>query len=340
MRSTFEGQRLDLVVAIGAPAAQFAVRHGEDCSRGHRCFWQASIGRPSDLDALPPNTAAVVVANDAPRVIETALALLPDTTSVNVVIGTSGLEDFWRTELSREFQQFRDRLTFRWFDKLSFRQMLNRSAGLPPHSIIFYSILSLDAEGTPQVEERALNELHAVATAPIFGFHSFQLGRGIVGGPLMSIEEVGERSTQAALRLLQGEAPATIKTPPLTVAAPAFDWRELRRWGIAESRLPPGSIIRFREPTMWQEYRWQIVAGAAFALLPDLAGRRAADRSGQAAPRRARAARERRTVASARRQRARDDLDGRTRRPAHRLQSRMAGIHRARRLGGSRKRMV
>jgi len=266
MRSTFEGQRLDLVVAIGAPAAQFAMRHGEELFPGTPMLLAGVDRQTFNLDGLPPNVTAVVVANDAPRVIETALALLPDTTSVSVVIGTSGLEDFWRTELSREFQQFRDRLTFRWFDKLSFRQMLSRSAALPPNSIIFYSILSLDAEGTPQVEERALSELHAVATAPIFGFHSFQLGRGIVGGPLMSIEEVGEMSTRAALRLLQGEPPATIKTPPLSVAAPVFDWRELRRWGIAESRLPLGSTIRFREPTMWQEYRWPIVAGAAFAL--------------------------------------------------------------------------
>ena len=266
MRSTFAGQRLDLVVAIGAPAAQFAIRNGEGLFPGTPVLLAGVDQQTVDADALPPNIAAVVVSNDAPRIIETALALLPDTTSVSVVIGASGLEDFWRTAMSRQFQQFRDRLTFRWYDELSFRQMLKRSAELPPRSIIFYSILSLDAEGTPQVEERALSELHAVASAPIFGFHSDQLGRGIVGGPLLSIEEVGARSTKAALRMLQGEAPAAVKTPLLSLAAPAFDWRELRRWGIAESRLPPGSTIRFRQPTMWQQYRWRIVAGTAFAL--------------------------------------------------------------------------
>ena len=196
MRSTFAGQRLDLVVAIGAPAAQFAIRNGEGLFPGTPVLLAGVDQQTVNADALPPNIAAVVVSNDAPRVIETALALLPDTTSVSVVIGASGLEDFWRTALSRQFQQFRDRLTFRWYDELSFRQMLKRSAELPPHSIIFYSILSLDGEGTPQVEERALSELHAVASAPIFGFHSDQLGRGIVGGPLLSIEEVGERSTE------------------------------------------------------------------------------------------------------------------------------------------------
>jgi signal transduction histidine kinase len=42
--------------------------------------------------------------------------------------------------------------------------------------------------------------------------------------------------------------------------APIYDWREMRRWDISEARLPPDSVVQFREPTVWQRYRWQIVA--------------------------------------------------------------------------------
>jgi len=45
-----------------------------------------------------------------------------------------------------------------------------------------------------------------------------------------------------------------------------FDWRQLQRWNISESRLPPGSEILFREPTVWETYRWQIVTIAAVIL--------------------------------------------------------------------------
>jgi hypothetical protein len=38
-----------------------------------------------------------------------------------------------------------------------------------------------------------------------------------------------------------------------------FDWRELKRWGISEDRLPPGSIVRFKEPTFWEQYKWRII---------------------------------------------------------------------------------
>ena len=46
---------------------------------------------------------------------------------------------------------------------------------------------------------------------------------------------------------------------------PRYDWRELQRWNISADRLPPGSLILFRQPTVWDRYRWWIV-GALFIL--------------------------------------------------------------------------
>jgi C4-dicarboxylate-specific signal transduction histidine kinase len=41
----------------------------------------------------------------------------------------------------------------------------------------------------------------------------------------------------------------------------------MQRWGISESRLPPGSEIFFRDPTAWDQYRSQILAICAVLLL-------------------------------------------------------------------------
>ena len=262
--STFAGQRLDLIVSFGGPAAQFAVRHRERLFPATPLLLAAVDRQPLGAVSLPANTAAVAVANDGPLIIDTALALLPNTNSIYVVIGTSALEEFWRTELSRQFQKFRDKVAFRWLSGLSAAQLLERVAALPPNSIIFYSIFSVDAKGVPQVEERVLNDLQTAANAPIFGFHTGQLGNGIVGGPLMAIEELVETTTGVALRMLQGETGIEMHTQ--LPGVPTFDWRQLRRWGIAESRLPSGSVVLFRQPTTWQQYRGPIVVGTSVAL--------------------------------------------------------------------------
>jgi signal transduction histidine kinase len=41
----------------------------------------------------------------------------------------------------------------------------------------------------------------------------------------------------------------------------------MKRWGISESRLPPGSKIDFRDPTAWEQYRWQIALATGIILL-------------------------------------------------------------------------
>jgi signal transduction histidine kinase len=55
------------------------------------------------------------------------------------------------------------------------------------------------------------------------------------------------------------------------MGAPKFDWRELQRWGIVQSQLPPGSDILFRSPTIWERYRAYVVAALAVLLLQSFA---------------------------------------------------------------------
>ena len=46
-----------------------------------------------------------------------------------------------------------------------------------------------------------------------------------------------------------------------------FEWPALQRWGISENRLPPGSEILFRNPTVWEQYRAYILAVIAAILI-------------------------------------------------------------------------
>src|SRR4029450_5108856 len=174
---------------------------------------------------------------------------------------------FWKKEMQRRFEVFADRLTFTWADQYSFDQLLQRAAVLPPHWAILYTLFAVDSVAGPYGEEQALVELHRAANAPIFGYHTPQFGRGIVGGPLMRVEDVGRAATDVALRILAGDSPAAIRTPPIVSAPPVFDWRELRRWSIEETALPPGSTVQFRGLTVWQQYAGEFAAVTVVVFL-------------------------------------------------------------------------
>src|SRR6201985_1456782 len=82
-----------------------------------------------------------------------------------------------------------------------------------------------------------------------------------------SIAESSRKTVDATIRILGGEKPADIKIEPIGFAPPKYDWREMQRWGIRESNLPPGSTILFREPSIWQKYSWQMALIASVILV-------------------------------------------------------------------------
>jgi signal transduction histidine kinase/CheY-like chemotaxis protein len=221
-------------------------------------------------------------------VVDSILEILPETNHVFVILGNSPLDRYWREAIPAWFSRFEGRLTFSYSDGMSFSEILERSASLPPNSAILYFLLSVDFRNVPIAEAQGLPEIHAVANAPIFGLHSSQLGRGVIGGNVMSMDLVARNTAAAAVRLLRGESGRTIQIPLQLQGPPTFDARELRRWNVDEQRLPPGSIVLFREPTLWDRYWPYIVAAIALwtlgislvaALLFNLVRRRRAEQS-------------------------------------------------------------
>jgi FixJ family two-component response regulator/signal transduction histidine kinase len=151
-------------------------------------------------------------------------------------------------------------VTIEWFNDLPFSEMLKRAAAMPSKSAILWILLSEDAAGIPYSQDSALEAMREVSAVPIFGTGDFEIGRGIVGGPLIQTRALGREAAEVALRIFQGEKPAAIDPRYVTLGVPIYDWRELRRWNISETRLPPGSVVHFREPTIWEQYRWHVAS--------------------------------------------------------------------------------
>src|SRR6266478_6734040 len=84
---------------------------------------------------------------------------------------------------------------------------------------------------------------------------------------MFSALDLSRKATAVAMRILGGEKAGDIKTAVNNFVAPKYDWRELQRWNISESRLSPDSTIYFREPTAWEQYSWQIASIVAVILI-------------------------------------------------------------------------
>lgn len=264
----FLGKRMsawkpDLVVPIGSPAGRFVVKFRDKLFPQTPVIYTGMDRRTLPADAFANNATFVGESFDLKGLVEDMLQLVPETNNIVVILGATPLERYWTEEFRQAFAPFMGRVKFTWVNDLSFDEMLDLVSKLPPRSFVLLGLLMRDASGVTYNEDFALARLHAVSRAPINGIFQHELGLGIVGGRLYQGELEGAESARVAARILRGE-PAS-RFPPLEIppSLPTYDWRELTRWGISESRLPPGSVVMFRQPTVWDRYRWPMIGTVA-----------------------------------------------------------------------------
>ena len=267
LRALFAKHPLDLIVSIGAPAANFVQRNRQQLFASTPMVLMAVDQRRVQYSDLTANDAAVAVRINYLSAFENILQLLPDTKDVIVVVGASPIEKFWKETIGKEVEPLANQIKISWTDEMSFETLLKNASTLPPHTAIFWELMIVDAAGVVHEGDAALTKLHAVANAPIFSYDESFFGSGIVGGPLLLVADSSRQAAAVGIRILGGENPGEIMTPPVQFAGAVFDWRELQRWGISENRLPPGSEVHFRSLTVWDQYKWQIMFVAAILLL-------------------------------------------------------------------------
>ena len=267
LRTLYANRPVDLIVAIGAPAASFVQRQRQRLFPTTPMVFTAVEQRRVQYEKLTENDTVVAVAHDFPAAFDNILRVLPLTKTIAIVNGASPNEKFWLEEMRRELAPLSGRVELRWYNEKSFEEILIDAARLPPHSAIFWHLMNVDAAGVAHEANDGLNKLSSSANAPIFSYDGSFFGEAIVGGPMHSVHKSGQTTAAVAIRIFNGEKAGDIKTPPIGFAAPIFDWRQMQRWGISERNLPPGSEIRFREPAVWQQYTWQIAFISAVLLI-------------------------------------------------------------------------
>ena len=249
---------VDLVAVFGEPATRFATRHRERLFPAVPLLIAGLEERRLVPEFVGQKTATVCDRSDPTLIIEDILRVLPKTREIVIIFGVSSLERFW-SEASRRLKPYDSRVRFRWLEGLSFEAMKREVAALSEHSVVLFGLLLRDADGISFEDNHALIRLREVSTVPVFGFFESQMGVGVVGGRLHPDRSLGVKAAEVGARILRGEAPASIHTPPIAAGPPTFDSRELERWHIPLDRLPAGSSVLFRTPSFWQLYRWYLL---------------------------------------------------------------------------------
>ena len=268
LRFKYRNVHLDLVMAAAPRALRAALDYRADLSPTAPIVFLAVDA--ADRFALPPDVTGVLLTLDWMDTLELAVRLQPGTRSVVVVAGTSGIDKRFLAAARTAFARAPAGLEFTYLTDLPLDTVAARLASLRDGTIVFLVAFLSDSAGRSLSTADALKRLVETSRAPIYGIGGALMGHGIVGGRLIDFEMQGTRAGELALRLLRGEKLGPADIDPRNTNTYTFDWRQLKRWGLKEDRLPPGSVIRFREPSAWEQYRWPVIGMLALVLLESL----------------------------------------------------------------------
>ncbi len=251
--------KLDLIVLVGPNAVQL-LAEPEAIFPDVPVVFCCAI--PSMVDEIADKRATGAWFQLEPaKTVEAALGLIPGTRHLFVVAGQSDYDRDLTAVVKTDLIPYENKLDVTYLTDLAMSKLLERLRHLPDHSIVLFLSFFKDAEGREFLSTaEALPIIARAANAPVFGVADTYLGRGIVGGFVVSAEEQGKIVGRDALEIFGGKLPQDIPVvhgPSLYL----FDWRELKRWKLDESRLPAGSTVLFRQATLWEQNRKTFLTG-------------------------------------------------------------------------------
>ena len=287
LREKYAGRKIDAVIPALAPSLDFVRKYREGLFPGVAVVFGAIERREVTARKLGAGYFGIPMTVDLESTLELALRLHPQARRVAVVAGKSKTDLYWVAEARKAFRGYEARAEFVYLAGLPMSDLLREVTHLPDGSIVYYLHMFEDGRGETFVPAEVVGPLSRAANAPIYGHFRTYLGRGIVGGRVVDFGVEGEKAARVALRIFAGGKPEGVAPPEMSEDPYVFDWRELRRWGIARDALPPGSVILFEQPSFWSLYRWRIIGVASLCiveallivgLLVERASRRRADK--------------------------------------------------------------
>src|SRR5262249_49339420 len=285
LRDKFSERPIGVMVAQGSGALEFVLRSRAELWPRVPVIFAAVDEETGKRLRLPPDVTGTLYQRSFRNLVATARVLVPNLKRI-ALVGDPFERQAVRSHYKREVPVYAAEFEIIDLMGLSVAEVRRRVATLPGDTAIIYTAINVDGAGVAYRPYEALAAVSEVANRPIVVDVETNIGYGGVGGFVTTPVPIGDAAARLALRILRGEDASKIPVTTGDFTRPVFDWRQLQRFGISESRLPPESEIRFRSPSMWEQYHWYIIGALVvitvqalliFGLLLQRAHRRRAE---------------------------------------------------------------
>jgi len=254
---------LDAIVALGPGSLAFAAGNASSFAPDVPVIFGAVMQEQVGRIDLPSSFSGVTADFDLAGTLQLARMLQPDATRVVVFSGSAPFDRQWDATAREAFADIRG-IQVDHVSGLSIDGFERFAADVAEDAILIILTIFEDAAGERFLPRDSVARIAARASAPVYGVYSPYVGHGVLGGVFSTFETIGDAAARLALQVLETPGGA-VPTKAAPVSA-VVDWRQIRRFGLDASALPPDAVTLFRDVGTWERYRVQILITLAVIL--------------------------------------------------------------------------
>jgi len=274
LREKYAAREPDAVVAAASAGLEFLL------ARRGRLFPSIPVvhagvdrSRRDALRPLPPDVVGVPWDLDFTGTIELALRLHPRAGRLVLVTGATPQDRLLEGLVRAAAAGAAAGRTVEHLAARPHSEVLSRLATLGSDAVVVTPGYFADGAGRDFLPRESTVAMVAAARAPVYTVYSTTLGTGVVGGSMVTFDAIGAEAGREAAALLRGASPGALAVPASLSPGVHLDWRQLRRWGVDQRRVPAGAVLHFRPPGFFETYRQEALAGGlVFAVQAALIG--------------------------------------------------------------------
>jgi signal transduction histidine kinase len=257
---------LGAVLTLNDTALRFILRYRERLFPGVPIVYAgATRNWLRSMPTLPPDIVGVPVGFDFAGTVEQALRWHPRATHLVVVIGASKQDD-WEPLVRPEITPILGQVQAEYLIGLTLPVLQKHLRELGSDSVVLTFGFFQDGDGRSYLLHDSAALVAAASSAPVYTPVETLMGTGVVGGRVLSYEQIGRQAGEILGRLFDGQ-PGWQRMPKAPASVLQVDWRQIKRWGIDPEQIPPDAVVSFRPPTLWQAYRNAVLGAVTVIVL-------------------------------------------------------------------------
>jgi two-component system cell cycle sensor histidine kinase/response regulator CckA len=151
--------------------------------------------------------------------------------------------------------------------ELTFEQILTKlKQDTTPRDLLMTTPFTRDHTGRSFSARESTGRIAAASAAPAYSPMATEVGLGLVASGVNAGYEHGLATARLTLAVLRGRPTSSLPVEIFSRVAYQFDYRQLARYGIDESRLPKAAIIMGRPRSFYVENKPLIWAATVFLV--------------------------------------------------------------------------